>query len=107
MPSLSEMGEFVNKVGVPVALLCAIGIACWYFAPLLKEFIKSQIGLVETLKSEQPKITNILQKQAETDERHVATAERLCQSQENANKLLESIQAAVIQPKNNRRGRTN
>lgn len=98
MPSLTEVGEFLDKVGFFGAFMVAIGLACWYFSPLLKKFIESQIGLVETLREEQPKITAVLQKQAETDERHVATSERIATSQETANKMLEGIYAAVTKP---------
>ena len=96
MPTLTEVADFIDKVGFPIAIVTVfvigLGAFFWYFAPLIRKLIESHISFVDVLKVEQPKTTAVLEKQAETSERFAV-------SQETIVPLVKEIHREVTKPK--------
>lgn len=68
MPTVPEVGQFIRDIGFPIALILLCVYGAWqvgkFLAPLIQRMTNAHISLVETLKENDTKKTDVMEAQA-------------------------------------------
>lgn len=67
MPSLTEMGEFINKVGALSAFFIATCVAIWrvgvFMSPLVTKMFEAHVSFLQSLQDNEVRRTQVLESQ--------------------------------------------